>query len=106
MSYTDSFFRDLRLAILRCLLDLPAEPVNDSLLYKRLKAVRHPADRDQFDAQLAWLSSQGLIRLERIHDAGHLMEAELLFDGEQVARGTRQHPHIDAPSRPRARPRS
>ncbi len=100
MSYAETFARDLRLAILRSLDELPPGVCSDSFLIKRLRMIYHPATRDQVDGAVVWLAEQGLLRLE-ITPGVAPKGLVLLERGSEVACGRAMHPGVDSPSRPR-----
>ena len=98
--YQELFWEDLRLALLRCLAEVSGLSVNDSLLFKSLRAIAHTATRDQTAQALAWLAEQGLVTVERI-DGTDLQAVTLLERGEDVAEGCATVPGVARPSRPR-----
>lgn len=75
---------DMRLVLLRVLVDMPAYRSNSSVLTSMLDKFGHSASRDQVKTELGWLDEQGLVTLI---DAGDVRVATLTERGHDVAAG-------------------
>lgn len=64
--YADFLRKDMRLVLLRILLEMPGYRANSSVLAGMLHQLGHAATRDQVKTELRWLAEQGLITLEEV----------------------------------------
>jgi hypothetical protein len=97
MSMADLMAQDQRLALLLTLQEDPDFRANDDVLKRMLSAIGHGITRDMLRAHLAWLEEHRLVRIERMPlSTGELWVAQLLEDGQDVARG-RPHPGVARP---------
>lgn len=89
MSLADLLTEDRRLVILRSLDEAPAKVLNEAVLQAMLSALGHVVGRDVVRADLSWLETHALLRLEHLALGGErkLWRAELRAEGEDVARG-------------------
>lgn len=94
MSYNDLVTSDIRLIILRELLDTSGYRSNESVLQSVVDKYGHSCSRDCVRTQLHWLSEQGLVTLD---DPGVLV-ATLTQRGADVAGGSATVPGVKRPS--------
>ena len=89
MSLTTVLMEDRRLVILRTLSEVPGYNLNEGILRTSLRAIGHPEEtKDLVRADLQFLESHGLIRIERIPmPSGELWVCHLLNEGQEVADG-------------------
>lgn len=64
--YADFLRKDMRLVLLRILLEMPGYRANSSVLSNMLHQLGHSATRDQVKTELRWLAEQGLITLDEV----------------------------------------
>lgn len=92
--YADFLRQDMRLVILRLLVEMPAYRANSSVLNAALDNFGHAVSRDQVKTELAWLAEQGAISLE---DIGPVVVATLTERGHDIAAGRARVPGIKRP---------
>ncbi|MDH1007411.1 ArsR family transcriptional regulator [Pseudomonas nicosulfuronedens] len=92
--YADFLRQDMRLVILRLLVEMPAYRANSSVLNAALDSFGHAVSRDQVKTELAWLAEQGAISLE---DIGPVVVATLTERGHDIAAGRARVPGIKRP---------
>ncbi len=85
---------DRRLVILRILTEDPGYRANAYVLRPALDAMGHTVSMDKLEGDLAWLSEQGLVRIERASD---ITVATLTQRGADVALGRASVPGIKRP---------
>lgn len=95
MSKFAEFIRqDIRLVILRLLVDMTAYRANSSVLTMALDSYGHTLSRDQVKTELHWLAEQGALTLE---DVGPVLVATLSERGQDIAAGRARVPGIKRP---------
>jgi hypothetical protein len=94
MSYAEFQQQARRLALLQALEQAAQYRANAVLLKSYCEAVGHTVSSDRLEADLAWLSEQGLIGLQRGADAS---VAVLTDRGQDVATGRAQVPGVARP---------
>jgi hypothetical protein len=95
MSTFAEFIRhDIRLVILRLLVDMTAYRANSSVLTMALDSYGHTLSRDQVKTELHWLAEQGALTLE---DVGPVLVATLSERGQDIAAGRARVPGIKRP---------
>lgn len=95
MSKFAEFMRhDIRLVILRLLVDMTAYRANSSVLTMALDEYGHTLSRDQVKTELHWLAEQGALTLE---DVGPVLVATLTERGQDIAAGRARVPGIKRP---------
>lgn len=95
MSKFAEFIRqDIRLVILRLLVDMTAYRANSSVLTMALDSYGHTLSRDQVKTELHWLAEQGALTLE---DVGPVLVATLTERGQDIAAGRARVPGIKRP---------
>lgn len=94
--YADFLRKDMRLVLLRILLEMPGYRANSSVLANMLHQLGHSATRDQTKTELRWLAEQGLIALEEV---GSVLVCTLTERGQDVAEGRAV---VDGVAKPRA----
>lgn len=77
--FADFIREDMRLVILRVLVEMPSYTANSSILYTLLQRYGHNPTRDQVKTELRWLEEQGLVTIEDVND---------LLIGRVTERGT------------------
>jgi hypothetical protein len=82
--YADFIRHDIRLVILRLLVEMTAYRANSSVLTMALDSYGHTLSRDQVKTELHWLAEQGALTLE---DVGPVMVATLSERGQDIAAG-------------------
>lgn len=92
--YADFLRQDMRLVILRLLVEMPAYRANSSVLNAALDNFGHTISRDQVKTELAWLAEQGAVALE---DIGPVVVATLTERGQDIAAGRARVPGIKRP---------
>jgi len=85
---------DRRLVILRILTEDTGYRANAYVLRPALDAMGHTISMDKLEGDLAWLSEQGLVRIERTSD---ITVATLTQRGADVALGRATVPGIKRP---------
>lgn len=66
--FADFIREDMRLVILRVLVEMPSYTANSSILYTLLQRYGHNPTRDQVKTELRWLEEQGLVTIEDVND--------------------------------------
>lgn len=95
MSQYAHFLReDIRLVILRLLVEMTAYRANSSVLTMALDNYGHTLSRDQVKTQLQWLAEQGALTLA---DVGPVLVATLTEHGQDIAAGRARVPGIKRP---------
>jgi hypothetical protein len=94
LPYADFLRQDMRLVILRLLVEMPAYRANSSVLNTALDSYGHAASRDQVKTELQWLAEQGALTLEEI---GPVLVATLTTRGQDIAAGRARVPGIKRP---------
>jgi len=82
--YSDFLRQDIRLVILRLLVEMTAYRANSSVLTMALDNYGHTLSRDQVKTELSWLAEQGALSLE---DVGPVVVATLSERGQDIAAG-------------------
>ncbi|MBD9463931.1 ArsR family transcriptional regulator [Pseudomonas sp. Pdm06] len=82
--YADYLRHDMRLVILRLLVEMPGYRANSSVLNTALDNFGHTASRDQVKTELQWLAEQGAVSLA---DIGPVLVATLTERGQDIAAG-------------------
>jgi hypothetical protein len=82
--YAEFIRQDIRLVILRLLVEMTAYRANSSVLTMALDSYGHTLSRDQVKTELHWLAEQGALTLE---DVGPVMVATLSERGQDIAAG-------------------
>lgn len=97
MSYSDVINADMRLVILRFLMESAGDyRLNSSILHKLLDLkAGYTTPRDKMVTELFWLKEQGLITLE---ESGTIYIATLTQRGLDVATGSARVPGVARPS--------
>jgi hypothetical protein len=80
MKYTEFVIRDLRLVLLRSLLDHKAYSANETILQMEAEAFGHSRSRDAIRAELRFLEEAGAILIK---DAGSVLVATLTLRGQE-----------------------
>lgn len=94
--YADFLRKDMRLVLLRILLELPGYRSNSSVLSNMLHQLGHSATRDQTKTELRWLAEQGLITVDEV---ASVLVCTLAERGQDVAEGRAV---VDGVAKPRA----
>ncbi|MCY1538972.1 hypothetical protein D9M68_745380 [compost metagenome] len=92
--YAEFLRQDMRLVILRLLVEMPAYRANSSVLNAALDNFGHSVSRDQVKTELQWLSEQGAVKLEEM---GPVLVATLTERGQDIASGKARVPGIKRP---------
>jgi hypothetical protein len=92
--YADFLRHDMRLVILRLLVEMPGYRANSSVLNTALDNFGHTASRDQVKTELHWLAEQGAMTLA---DMGPVLVATLTERGQDIAAGRACVPGIKRP---------
>lgn len=92
--YSDFIRQDIRLVILRLLVEMTAYRANSSVLTMALDTFGHTLSRDQVKTELNWLAEQGALTLE---DVGPVMVATLTERGQDISAGRARVPGIKRP---------
>lgn len=92
--YADYLRHDMRLVILRLLVEMPGYRANSSVLNTALDNFGHTASRDQIKTELQWLAEQGAVSLA---DIGPVLVATLTERGQDIAAGRTRVPGIKRP---------
>lgn len=97
MSYSDVITADMRLVILRFLMEAAGDyRLNSSILHKLLDMkAGYTTPRDKLVTELFWLKEQGLIELE---PSGNIYIATLTQRGLDVASRSARVPGVARPS--------
>lgn len=94
MSYRDVVTHDLRLVILRMLMDAAGYTLNAYTLHQALPGAGHHESLDRLKGELAWLDEQGLVSV--VTDPP-LVVATLTERGLDVAAGRASVPGVKKP---------
>lgn len=92
--YADFLRQDMRLVILRLLVEMPTYRANSSVLNTALDNFGHTVSRDQVKTELHWLAEQGALAIE---DVGPVLVATLTERGQDIAAGRARVPGIKRP---------
>lgn len=92
--YSNFIRQDIRLVILRLLVEMTGYRANSSVLSMALDTFGHSLSRDQVKTELNWLAEQGAVTLE---DVGPVMVASLTERGQDIAAGRARVPGIKRP---------
>ena len=92
--YSDFIRQDVRLVLLRLLVEMTAYRANSSVLTMALDSYGHSLSRDQVKTELHWLAEQGALTLQ---DVGPVMVATLSERGQDIAAGRTRVPGIKRP---------
>lgn len=92
--YSEFLRQDMRLVILRLLVEMPAYRANSSVLNAALDNYGHSVSRDQVKTELQWLAEQGAVSLD---DIGPVLVATLTERGQDIAAGRARVPGIKRP---------
>lgn len=96
--YSNFLRADMRLVILRSLVEMPSYRANSSVLHSVLQHWGHEPSRDQVKTELRWLEEQALLGVEAIGD-GSVLLVTLTERGADVAAGRAR---VDGVKRPGA----
>lgn len=94
--YADFLRKDMRLVLLRILLEMPGYRANSSVLASMLHQLGHASTRDQVKTELRWLCEQGLITVEEVSS---VLVCTLVERGQDVTEGRAV---VDGVAKPRA----
>lgn len=92
--YADYLRQDIRLVVLRLLVEMTAYRANSSVLTMALDSYGHTLSRDQVKTELHWLAEQGALTLA---DVGPVLVATLTERGQDIAAGRARVPGIKRP---------
>jgi Fe2+ or Zn2+ uptake regulation protein len=92
--YADYLRHDIRLVVLRLLVEMTAYRANSSVLTMALDNYGHTLSRDQVKTELHWLAEQGALTLS---DVGPVLVATLTERGQDIAAGRARIPGIKRP---------
>ncbi|WP_339079050.1 ArsR family transcriptional regulator [Pseudomonas sp. TMP9] len=92
--YAEYLRQDIRLVILRLLVEMTAYRANSSVLTMALDSYGHTLSRDQVKTELSWLAEQSALTLE---DVGPVLVATLTERGQDIAAGRARVPGIKRP---------
>lgn len=92
--YAEYLRQDIRLVILRLLVEMTAYRANSSVLTMALDSYGHTLSRDQVKTELSWLAEQNALMLE---DVGPVLVATLTERGQDIAAGRARVPGIKRP---------
>lgn len=92
--YSDFLREDIRLVVLRLLVEMMAYRANSSVLTMALDNYGHTLSRDQVKTELHWLAEQGALTLS---DVGPVLVATLTERGQDIAAGRARVPGIKRP---------
>ncbi len=92
--YADYLREDIRLVVLRLLVEMTAYRANSSVLTMALDSYGHTLSRDQVKTELHWLAEQGALTLA---DVGPVLVATLSERGQDIAAGRARVPGIKRP---------
>lgn len=94
--YADFLRKDMRLVLLRILVEMPGYRANSSVLSTMLNQLGHAPTRDQVKTELRWLAEQGLITVDEVVS---VLVCTLAERGQDVAEGRAV---VDGVAKPRA----
>lgn len=92
--YAEFIRQDIRLVILRLLVEMTAYRANSSVLTMALDSYGHTLSRDQVKTELHWLAEQGALT---VADVGPVLVATLSERGQDIAAGRARVPGIKRP---------
>ncbi|MGP5238699.1 VpaChn25_0724 family phage protein [Pseudomonas helleri] len=92
--YADYLRHDIRLVVLRLLVEMTAYRANSSVLTMALDNYGHTLSRDQVKTELHWLAEQGALTLS---DVGPVLVVTLTERGQDIAAGRARVPGIKRP---------
>ncbi|MGH8330742.1 MAG: VpaChn25_0724 family phage protein [Pseudomonas fluorescens] len=92
--YADYLREDIRLVVLRLLVEMTAYRANSSVLTMALDSYGHSLSRDQVKTELHWLAEQGALTLAHV---GPVLVATLTERGQDIAAGRARVPGIKRP---------
>jgi hypothetical protein len=92
--YSDFIRQDVRLVLLRLLVEMTAYRANSSVLTMALDSYGHSLSRDQVKTELHWLAEQGTLT---VADVGPVLVATLTERGQDIAAGRARVPGIKRP---------
>jgi hypothetical protein len=92
--YSDFIRQDVRLVLLRLLVEMTAYRANSSVLTMALDSYGHSLSRDQVKTELHWLAEQGALT---VADVGPVLVATLTERGQDIAAGRARVPGIKRP---------
>ena len=97
MSYSDVITADMRLVMLRFLVEADGDyRLNSSILHKLLEMkAGYKTPRDKMVTELYWLKEQGLVELE---ESGNIYIVTLTQRGLDIATGSARLPGVARPS--------
>ena len=93
---TNVLAEDRRRVILQLLADDDDYSLNDTVLKQALASLGHNTPRDLVHADLTWLETHGLVRVQKLGD-GDVWVAKLTEAGQDVA-GGQPHPGVARPA--------
>ncbi|MFJ7792926.1 ArsR family transcriptional regulator [Pseudomonas sp. NPDC096950] len=82
--YADFIRQDVRLVILRLLVEMTAYRANSSVLTMALDSYGHTLSRDQVKTEMHWLAEQGALTVAEV---GPVLVATLNERGQDIAAG-------------------
>jgi hypothetical protein len=94
VSYRDHVIQDLRLVLLRILVEAPGCEANSSILCAAVEDFGHKLSRDQIHTEIAWLAEQGLVTDRDLHT---VKVVTLTGRGLDVAKGKAVVPGVKRP---------
>jgi predicted transcriptional regulator len=95
MNFAAELAEDRRLVILRALTEVPGNAMNEAVAQKALAHFGHKVGADIVRADLSFLESHGLVRIEKLDaQRGELWLATLTVSGLDVANGYATHPGV------------
>ncbi len=97
MAFIDAFTANIRLIILRELMDTNGYTSNDSVLQMVLEKWGHKLSRDRVRTELAWFTEQGLVTSVPLGETG-AQRVTLTERGLDVANGSATNPGVQRPS--------
>lgn len=96
MSWREHMTATRRLAILRCLLEVPNRTLPDGVIQRALADLAHVVERDIVHADFEHLRSLDLVTVEELKKG--VREAKLTSQGARVGRGEIQVAGVALPS--------
>ncbi len=94
-TFEEILTEDMRLVILRLLVEQIAYKANSSVLTMRMDQLGHCVSRDATKGHLAWLAERGLVKLEE--PVPGVLVGTLTERGHDVARGRAIVPGVSRP---------
>lgn len=95
MSYADYVQADLRLTILKLLERQNGYKLNEHVLHSALRQLAHAVSREQLRAELSWLETEKLLRVEAFEG---MTIAQLTERGLDAAQGSAAVPGVKRPA--------